>query len=139
MAASAVRDALNQVNLEPGAIDLLACGTSWSDLLVPGFASMVHGELPELSSIELISTHGVCCAGVAALNYAASQVQLGKKQASVAVASELASRLFKHTRFESEARIIKGEQLPFDTEFLRWMLNPDLYKVKTSISQCRLP
>jgi 3-oxoacyl-[acyl-carrier-protein] synthase-3 len=123
MAAYAVRDALSQVNLEPAAIDLLACATSWSDLLVPGFASMVHGELPELLPIEIISTQGVCCAGIAALNYAASQVQLGKKRVSVAVASELASRLFKHTQFESESRIIKGEKLPFDTEFLRWMLS----------------
>ena len=123
MAAYAVRDALSQLNLEPSAIDLLACATSWPDLLVPGFASMVHGELPELSPIETISTQGVCCAGVAALNYAASQVQLGKKRASLAVASELASRLFKHTHFESESRVINGENLPFDTEFLRWMLS----------------
>lgn len=123
MAAYAVRDALSQLNLEPAAIDLLACATSWPDLLVPGFASMVHGELPELSPVETISTQGVCCAGVAALNYAASQVQLGKKRASLAVASELASRLFKHTHFESESRVINGENLPFDTEFLRWMLS----------------
>ena len=123
MAAYAVRDALSQLNLEPAAIDLLACATSWPDLLVPGFASMVHGELPELSPIEIISTQGVCCAGVAALNYAASQVQLGRKRSSVAVASELASRLFKHTHFEAESRVINGGNLPFDTEFLRWMLS----------------
>lgn len=123
MAARAVRDALSQLNLEPSAIDLLACGTSWADLLVPGFASMVHGELPELSPVEIISTQGVCCAGVAALNYAASQVQLGKKRATVAVASELASRLFKHTKFEADSKVQNGENLPFDTEFLRWMLS----------------
>ncbi len=123
MASHAVRDALSQLNLEPAAIDLLACGTSWPDLLVPGFASMVHGELPELSPVEIISTQGVCCAGVTALNYAASQVQLGKKRAAVAVASELASRLFKHTKFEAESRVKNGEVLPFDTEFLRWMLS----------------
>jgi predicted naringenin-chalcone synthase len=45
MAALAVRNALSQINLEPSAIDLLACATSWPDLLLPGFASMVHGEL----------------------------------------------------------------------------------------------
>jgi 3-oxoacyl-[acyl-carrier-protein] synthase-3 len=123
MAASAVRDALNQVNLEANAIDLLACSTSWADLLVPGFASMVHGELSDSLPIEIISTQGVCCAGVAALNYTTSQIQLGKKQAAVAVASELASRLFKHTHFEAESRVVNGGQLPFDTEFLRWMLS----------------
>ncbi len=123
MAAYAVRDALNYLNLEADVIDLLACSTSWSDLLVPGFASMVHGELSDSLPIEIISTQGVCCAGVAALNYATSQVQLGKKQAAVAVASELASRLFKHSHFEAESKVINGEQLHFDTEFLRWMLS----------------
>lgn len=123
MAAFAVRDALNQLDLSANTIDLLACSTSWSDLLVPGFASMVHGELPDSLPIEIISTQGVCCAGVTALNYAASQVQLGKKQTAVAVASELASRLFKHTHFEAESKVINGQKLPFDTEFLRWMLS----------------
>lgn len=123
MAASAVRDVLNQARLDPRSVDLLACGTTWPDLLVPGFASMVHGELPELAPLEATSHQGVCCAGVAALKYAATQVQLGQKRQAIAVASELASRLFKHTRFEAEAVTQAGESLPFDTEFLRWMLS----------------
>ena len=123
MAANAVRDALSQANLNLAEIDLLACATSWPDLLVPGFASMVHGELPELSPLEIISTQGVCCAGIAALNYAASQIGLGRKQTAVAVASEFASRLFKNTKFEAETALKSGELLPFDTEFLRWMLS----------------
>ena len=123
MAAAAVRDTLEKAGLTPQTIDLLACGTTWPDLLVPGFANMVHGELPELSAIETTSHQGVCCAGVAALKYATSQVKLGQKRQAVAVASELASRLFKHTRFEAETAIQSGETLPFDTEFLRWMLS----------------
>lgn len=123
MAAAAVRDALRRGDIAPHEIDLLACGTTWPDLLVPGFASMVHGELTEFSPVEATSHQGVCCAGVAALNYAVSQVQLGKKRQAIAVASELASRLFKHTRFESETAVESGDGLPFDTEFLRWMLS----------------
>ncbi|EAZ89053.1 3-oxoacyl-(acyl carrier protein) synthase [Crocosphaera chwakensis CCY0110] len=123
MAAAAVRDTMQKAGIAPRAIDLLACGTTWPDLLVPGFASMVHGELPELSPLEATSHQGVCCAGVAALKYTASQVQLGKKRQAIAVASELASRLFKQTRFEAETGIQGGEKLPFDTEFLRWMLS----------------
>ncbi|RZM76171.1 StlD/DarB family beta-ketosynthase [Leptolyngbya iicbica LK] len=123
MAAAAVRDLLSQSGINPRAVDLLACGTTWPDQLVPGFASMVHGELSELAPLEATSHLGVCCAGVAALKYAASQVQLGQKRQAVAVASELASRLFKHTRFEAEADTQAGENLPFDTEFLRWMLS----------------
>jgi 3-oxoacyl-[acyl-carrier-protein] synthase-3 len=123
MAAYAVRDLLNQVNLDPKAIDLLACGTTLPDLLVPGFASLVHGALPELSALEIVSTQGVCCAGVTALNYAANQLQLGNRHSAIAVASELPSRLFKHSKFEAETGIQAGEALSFDTEFLRWMLS----------------
>ncbi len=123
MAANAVRDALKQVDLEAGAIDLLCAGTTWADLLVPGFASMVHGELPELSPLETTTHMGVCCAGVAALKYAASQVKLGEKRAAIAVASEQPSRLFTNTHFEAEVSIQAGKALSFDTEFLRWMLS----------------
>lgn len=123
MAAYAVKDTISQINLEPEAIDLLACATSWSDLLIPSFASMVHGELPQLSPLEIISTQGVCCAGIAALNYASAQIQLGKRKNAIAVASELASRLFINTKFEIQDKIKNGEKLPFDTEFLRWMLS----------------
>ncbi len=123
MAAHAVRDALSHINLEPAAIDLLCAGTSWADLLVPGFASMVHGELPELSPVETLTSMGVCCAGIGALKYAVSQVKLGEKRAAIAVASEQPSRLFKHTHFEAETDIQTGKTLSFDTEFLRWMLS----------------
>ncbi|MBL1174146.1 beta-ketoacyl-ACP synthase III [Pantanalinema sp. GBBB05] len=123
MAAHAVRAALSQVNLEPSAIDLLCAGTTWGDVLVPSFASMVHGELPELSPIEISSSHGVCCAGVSALKYAVSQVKLGEKRNAIAVASEQPSRLFRHSNFEAESSIQSGQTLSFDAEFLRWMLS----------------
>lgn len=123
MAALAIQDVLKTANLEPAAIDLLAAGTTWADLLVPGFANMVHGELPEFSPIEVMTSMGVCCAGVTALKYAASQVKLGEKYRAIAVASEQPSRLFKHTNFEAETKIQAGNSLGFDTEFLRWMLS----------------
>jgi 3-oxoacyl-[acyl-carrier-protein] synthase III len=123
MAANAVRDLLEQSNHDPAAIDLLATATTWADQLVPSFASMVHGELPEFSPLETVSTHGVCCAGISALKYAAAQVELGHKHNAIAVAAEMPSRLFKHSRFEAEDSIQAGQSLPFDTEFLRWMLS----------------
>jgi 3-oxoacyl-[acyl-carrier-protein] synthase-3 len=123
MAAHAVRDALMGVDIPPSEIDLLCAATTWADLLVPGFASMVHGELPELSPIETVTNMGVCCAGVAALKYAISQVKLGEKRSAIAVASEQPSRLFTHTHFEAEDSVQAGNPLGFDTEFLRWMLS----------------
>jgi 3-oxoacyl-[acyl-carrier-protein] synthase III len=110
MAALAVRETIDKVDLEADAVDLLACATTWADTIVPSFASMVHGELSEFPPLEIISTQGVCCAGVSALKYAASQVELGYKQ-------------FKGKRFEAETNIKDGNSLPFDTEFLRWMLS----------------
>lgn len=101
MAAFAVRAAISQSNLEPGAIDLLACATTLPDLLVSGFVSTVQGELSELSPLEIVSTQGVCCAGVSALNYAPSQLEPCQKQTAIAVAAEFPSRLFKNTQFEA--------------------------------------
>ncbi len=97
MAAFAVRAAISHSNLELGAIDLLACATTLPDLLVSGFISTVQGELSELSPLEIVSTQGVGCGGVSALNYAPSQLELCQKQTAIAVASEFPSRLFKNT------------------------------------------
>jgi 3-oxoacyl-[acyl-carrier-protein] synthase-3 len=123
MAAYAIQDAFSKLDISPKEIDLLCAGTTWADLLVPGFASMVHGALPELSPIELNTSMGVCCAGIGSLKYAASQIKLGEKRNAIAVASELPSRLFKHTNFEAETNIKSGKSLGFDSEFLRWMLS----------------
>ena len=123
MAAIAIRDALGRSALDPAQVDLLCAATTWPDLLVPGFASMVHGALPELPPLEATSHQGVCCAGVAALKYATAQVARGEKRCAVTVASELASRLFKHRQFATHPDLQAGKALPFDTEFLRWMLS----------------
>ena len=123
MAAYAVQEALEKSDFPPSEIDLLCAGTTWADLLVPGFASMVHGELPEFSPIELNTSMGVCCAGIGSLKYAASQIKLGEKRNAIAVASELPSRLFKNTNFEAETNIKAGKYVGFDSEFLRWMLS----------------
>lgn len=123
MAALAVKNTLAGIDLEPSAIDLLAAGTTWADLLVPGFANMVHGELPEFPPLETLTSMGVCCAGIGSLKYAASQVRLGEKRNAISVASEQPSRLFTHTHYEAETAIQAGQNLSFDTEFLRWMLS----------------
>jgi 3-oxoacyl-[acyl-carrier-protein] synthase III len=123
MAALAVRDALLLANRDATEIDLLAAATTWADQLVPSFASMVHGELSECLPLETASTHGVCCAGISALKYATNQVALGQKRNAIAVAAEMPSRLFKHSRFAAEDSVQAGKSLPFDTEFLRWMLS----------------
>jgi 3-oxoacyl-[acyl-carrier-protein] synthase III len=121
MAAEAVRCAVKRAGLELDEIDFLAAATSQGDLPLPGFASMVHGELKS-APCEIATAHGVCASGVMALKSALLAMQHGGKQHAVACASELASRLFKASRFERQGAV-KERGLSFDTEFLRWMLS----------------
>jgi 3-oxoacyl-[acyl-carrier-protein] synthase-3 len=120
MAALAVKQALERGGRDLADVPLLAAATTAGDLLVPGFASMVHGELGN-PACEIASLHGVCAAGAMALQRAYLGVRAGAQPRAVACASEFPSRLFKASRYETQV----GEDgvLPFDTEFLRWMLS----------------
>ncbi len=121
MAAQAVRDALSQSRLNPTDVKMLVAATSQPDLPLPGFASMVHGEL-DLPPCEISSVHGICASSVLALRHAALAVGSGEVPNAVCVASELASRLLKASRFRAQG-YGEGKRLPFETEFLRWMLS----------------
>lgn len=55
MTAQAIRNMLNNDPQQIKAIDLLVCGTSSPDQIMPSHAVMVHGELPESRSIEVVS------------------------------------------------------------------------------------
>jgi 3-oxoacyl-[acyl-carrier-protein] synthase III len=118
LAALAIDNALNKSPLDISTIQLLATGTTQGDLPVPGFASMVHAK-SGLPNCEVASFQSVCSSGIMALKAAYSQIKNGEKTNAITVGSELASRLFKSSRFEAQG--IKS--LPFDTEFLRWMLS----------------
>jgi 3-oxoacyl-[acyl-carrier-protein] synthase-3 len=121
MAARAVQDAIARGTVELNDIDFLAAATSQGDFPLPGFASMVHAEL-KAPTCEIATLHGVCASGVMALKSAMLQVMAGGKNTAVACASEFASRLFKSSRFEAQAKVKSGN-LSFDSEFLRWMLS----------------
>lgn len=118
MAAFAVQEAIQRNSLKPKDIQLLATGTTQGDLPVPGFASMVHGEL-DFDSCEVASFQSVCASGMMALKYAYAQIKAGDKQNAVCLGSEFSSRLFKSSRFDAQ----QMKSTPFDTEFLRWMLS----------------
>ena len=121
MAANAIRVAAERARLELNDIDFLAAATSQGDFPIPGFASMVHGELKS-ASCEIATLHGVCASGVMAIKSAMLQILNGDRHHAVVCASEFPSRLFKSTRFEAQ-RVVREEGLSFDTEFLRWMLS----------------
>jgi 3-oxoacyl-[acyl-carrier-protein] synthase-3 len=111
LAAEAIRRALKDRGLGPEQVSMLATGTTQGDLLVPGFASMVHGRLGG-GPMELLSAAGVCASGMAALKAAVSAVRLGEHPVAVAVGSELVSRSFGDNAPETP-----------DTSFLRWTLS----------------
>ena len=108
-------------------IDLLSCGTSSPDQVMPSHGVMVHGLLPEMNPIEVVSPAGVCCAGMHALKYAYLAIKTGDASLAVATGSERFSALLVSDVFEDEAKKLKElEENPyigFEKEFLRWMLS----------------
>ncbi len=127
LAAEAVRAACEGRGVALADVGLLACATSIPEQVVPGHASMVHGELGT-HPCEIASLQGVCCAGVTALKYAAMAVQTGGTSLAVASAVERTSSVLRRAAFTAElnARTAAEEENPFigfDQEFLRFMLS----------------
>ncbi|MFT5725433.1 MAG: 3-oxoacyl-[acyl-carrier-protein] synthase-3, partial [Bacteroidia bacterium] len=118
LAVNAVKDALVKSSLRSTDVELLCTGTTQGDLPIPGFASMVHAGL-DFYRCEVASFQSVCASGMMALKSAYAQIKSTEKQNAVCVGSELSSRLFKASRFEAQG----VDSLPFDAEFLRWMLS----------------
>ena len=117
LAAGAIRDCLRRGGAELSRVSMLASGSSGGDTLMPGFANMIQGELAA-PPMETLSVHGICAAGVSAIQSAAQGIELGAHRSALAVASEMPSRLFKRSRFAA-----RGYETDFDSHFLRWMLS----------------
>lgn len=108
-------------------IDVLACGTSSPDQLMPNHAVMVHGELGN-PSCEVMASSGVCVSGVTSLKYAFMSVRAGLAQTTIATGSEIASSFMRSQSFEAErdaqvAALEKKPSIGFEKDFLRWMLS----------------
>lgn len=122
LASLAVKDAIARSNLNLDQIKLLATATSQSDLLAPGFASLVHGNL-EMPPCEIASLHGVCASSVMALKTAFTAIRAGEHDNAAVCASEFTSRFFRAGLFEETRAFKETGRVPFDAEFLRWMLS----------------
>lgn len=127
LAAEAVRRLRPYPNFTPARIDCLSCGTSSADQMMPGHASMVHGELGG-GPLEIVSTAGVCLSGITALKYAWMSVLSGQNRNAVATGSELASTYMladriKRISVEKLAALEDNPALSFEEDFLRWMLS----------------
>jgi 3-oxoacyl-[acyl-carrier-protein] synthase-3 len=108
-------------------LQLLSCGTSSPDQMLPSHGVMTHGWLPESNSIEVVSPSGVCCAGMHAFKYAYMAVKTGEVQLAAATGSERFSGSIVSNVFEEEAqKLTELQQNPvisFEKDFLRWMLS----------------
>ena len=107
-------------------MELLSCGTTTPDVLVPSHASMVHGLLKN-KTLELNSSSGVCCAGMNALKFGYLSIKSGNTQNAVCTGSEKLSTWMRAEKYENEVVNLKNleEQpiLAFKKDFLRWMLS----------------
>ncbi len=118
LACAAARACVDRSETDDRKIDMLAVASTQGDLPLPGLASAVQAQLG-IGPLEILTTHGVCSAGMMALKSAANQVRLGEKEHALVVASELASRLLKKSRYEAATNM----RLDLESEFLRWMLS----------------
>lgn len=117
-------------------IELLSCGTSSPDQLLPSHGVMVHGWLPESRSIEVVSPSGVCCAGMHAFKYAYLAIKAGEVELAVATGSERFSGSVVSHVFEEEAQKLaelkENPFIAFEKDFLRWMLSDGAAAFKLS-------
>lgn len=113
----------------------LAVGTSYPDQIMPGQGVMVHGLL-DAEPMEVLTTAGVCVAGMAAMKHAYNAVRTGEHQSAVAVASETASAIMRSENFRAEIDHKKLEDakadIGFEKDFLRWMLSDGAGAVQLS-------
>ena len=107
-------------------IELLSCGTSSPDQILPSHASMVHGFLKN-GVTEINSPTGACCSSMNALKFGFLSVKCNQTNNAVCSGSERFSSWLKSSLFESEISHLKSLEerpiLAFNKEFLRWMLS----------------
>lgn len=125
LTAEAIRNLTNQ-EFGVDDIELLACGTTSPDQLLPSHASMVHGEL-KARKAEIISPSGSCCSGMHALKFGYLSILAGEKRNAVCTGSELLSEWMHARNFKKESdKLHELEAYPiiaFEKDFLRWMLS----------------
>ena len=122
----AITRLMDQSGADKTKIDVLSCGTSTPDQLLPSHASMVHG-LWQNKPMELNSASGICTSGINALKYAYMALATGSAKQAVCTGSERVSSWLRADKFINESeRLAALEQNPiiaFEKDFLRWMLS----------------
>src|SRR5690606_26326534 len=118
-------EALCDETFSQSQIELLSCGTSSPDQILPSHAAMGHGALKN-GNLEINSPSGACCSGMNALKYGYLAIKSEQTKNAVCTGSERTSSWMKSDIFGDEvAHLVEIEEHPilaFNKEFLRWML-----------------
>lgn len=122
----AIKQVLNHAKIDGRDVDLLSCGTSTPDQLLPAHASMVHG-LWKNRPMEVNTNSGICTSGMNALKYAYMAVHTGSAARALATGSERVSSWLRADKFNHEseklAALQQNPMIAFEKDFLRWMLS----------------
>ncbi len=107
-------------------VELISCGSSTPDLILPSLAAMVHGLFKE-KNVEINSAAGCCNAGMNALKYGYMSVRSGNTNNAICTGSERTSSWMQANKFEAEVNALTElNEMPvlgFNKDFLRWMLS----------------
>lgn len=107
-------------------IEVLSCGTSTPDVLLPSHTSMVHGLLGG-HSVELNASSGVCNSGMNALKFGYLSVKAGNSANAVCTGSERVSAWLRADKYENEVQLLAELEahpaIAFKKDFLRFMLS----------------
>lgn len=128
LAALAIEDAISNSDVSYDKISFLSTGTTFPDLIAPGFASMVHGRLGG-HPLEIVSCGGICGSGISALKAAFNAVRTGEHEHAISVSAERLSRILLGKRFDNIPQTKRKTDQEedgfyyFNGEFLRWMLS----------------
>ncbi len=107
-------------------IELITCGTTSPDQLLPSHASMVHGLL-KTGATEYSSFGGSCNSGMLAMKYSYLSILAGNTNNAVCTGSEKISTWLTSKNYDDEVEKLNQLEdkpiLAFSKEFLRWMLS----------------
>jgi len=122
IAAKAVEKAFLNSETDLSELEFLVTSCSIHDSIIPGLASLVHGQL-NVDHIDVSSNQSVCGSSIMAMRSAVNSIRLGEFQTACVSGSEIASRHFRPTFYESTAHFKQVNALPLDQEFLRYTLS----------------
>jgi 3-oxoacyl-[acyl-carrier-protein] synthase-3 len=107
-------------------VEILSCGTTTADQLLPAHAAMVHGALGG-NHVEINSPTGACSAGMQAFKFGYLSVLAGVADNAVCTGSERFSKWMLAKFFKEEgAKVAQLEGdgiIAFEKDFLRFMLS----------------